>query len=61
MKSADDIMKASALGKAIVAAALQELSNKGLACKAGTAAMQNVKAMVDADFIEYGMAIGSGT
>ncbi len=31
------------------------------ACKAGTAAMQNVKAMVDADFIEYGMAIGSDT
>ncbi len=31
------------------------------ACKAGTAAMQNVKAMVDADFIRYGMAIGSDT
>jgi hypothetical protein len=31
LKSADDIMKASALGKAVVAAALQELSNKGLA------------------------------
>jgi hydroxymethylglutaryl-CoA synthase len=31
------------------------------ACKAGTAAMQNVKAMVDADFIKYGMAIGSDT
>ncbi len=31
------------------------------ACKAGTAAMQNVKAMVDADFIKYGMAIGADT
>ena len=31
------------------------------ACKAGTAGMQNVKAMVDADYIKYGMAIGSDT
>ena len=31
------------------------------ACKAGTAAMQNVKAMVDADFVKYGMAIGADT
>lgn len=31
------------------------------ACKAGTAAMQNVKAMVDADFVRYGMAIGADT
>jgi hydroxymethylglutaryl-CoA synthase len=31
------------------------------ACKAGTAGMQNVKAMVDADYIKYGIAIGSDT
>ncbi|GGM71300.1 hydroxymethylglutaryl-CoA synthase [Thermogymnomonas acidicola] len=31
------------------------------ACKAGTAGMQNVKAMVDSGFIEYGMAIGADT
>ncbi len=31
------------------------------ACKAGTAGMQNVKAMVDAGYIKYGMAIGSDT
>ncbi len=31
------------------------------ACKAGTAAMQNVKAMVDAEFVKYGMAIGADT
>ena len=31
------------------------------ACKAGTAAMQNVKAMVDAGNIEYGLAIGADT
>lgn len=31
------------------------------ACKAGTAGMQNVKAMVDAGNIKYGMAIGSDT
>ncbi|MEM0140089.1 MAG: hydroxymethylglutaryl-CoA synthase [Ferroplasma sp.] len=31
------------------------------ACKAGTAAMQNIKAMVDANYIKYGMAIGSDT
>jgi len=31
------------------------------ACKAGTAAIQNVKAMVDAGNIEYGMAIGADT
>ncbi len=29
LKTADDIMKASALGKAMVNAALQELTNKG--------------------------------
>ncbi|MCL5804685.1 MAG: transcriptional regulator [Thermoplasmataceae archaeon] len=31
MKTADDIMKAASVGKAIVAAALQELTNKGFA------------------------------
>ncbi|MHB8397147.1 MAG: hydroxymethylglutaryl-CoA synthase [Thermoplasmataceae archaeon] len=31
------------------------------ACKAGTAGMQNVKAMVDSGMIKYGMAIGSDT
>lgn len=31
------------------------------ACKAGTAAIQNVKAMVDSDFVKYGMAIGADT
>ncbi len=31
------------------------------ACKAGTAGMQNVKAMVDSGFIKYGMAIGADT
>jgi hydroxymethylglutaryl-CoA synthase len=31
------------------------------ACKAGTAGMQNVKAMVDAGYIKYGLAIGSDT
>ena len=31
------------------------------ACKAGTAGMQNVKAMVDSNFIRYGMAIGADT
>ena len=31
------------------------------ACKAGTAGMQNVKAMVDANYIKYGFAIGSDT
>ena len=31
------------------------------ACKAGTAGMQNVKAMVDSNMIEYGLAIGSDT
>ncbi|AAT42969.1 hydroxymethylglutaryl-CoA synthase [Picrophilus oshimae] len=31
------------------------------ACKAGTAAMQNIKAMVDSNMIKYGMAIGSDT
>lgn len=31
------------------------------ACKAGTAAMQNVKAMVDSGMIKQGMAIGSDT
>ena len=31
------------------------------ACKAGTAAMQNVKAMVDSGAIRYGLAIGSDT
>ncbi|MGP6206699.1 transcriptional regulator [Cuniculiplasma sp. SKW3] len=29
LKTADDIMKASGLGKALVASALQELTNKG--------------------------------
>ncbi|MCL5793434.1 MAG: transcriptional regulator [Candidatus Thermoplasmatota archaeon] len=29
LKTADDVMKASALGKAMVNAALQELTNKG--------------------------------
>ena len=31
------------------------------ACKAGTAGMQNVLAMVDSDYIKYGMAVGSDT
>ncbi|AGO61007.1 MULTISPECIES: hydroxymethylglutaryl-CoA synthase [Ferroplasma] len=31
------------------------------ACKAGTAGMQNVKAMVDSGYIKYGIAIGSDT
>ena len=31
------------------------------ACKAGTAGMQNVKAMVDSGYIKYGMAIGADT
>ncbi len=31
------------------------------ACKAGTAGMQNVKAMVDSGMIKYGMAIGADT
>ncbi|MCL4328035.1 MAG: hydroxymethylglutaryl-CoA synthase [Candidatus Thermoplasmatota archaeon] len=31
------------------------------ACKAGTAGMQNVKAMVDSGLIKYGMAIGADT
>lgn len=31
------------------------------ACKAGTAGVQNVKAMVDSGFIKYGMAIGADT
>ncbi len=31
------------------------------ACKAGTAGMQNVKAMVDSGMIKYGLAIGSDT
>ena len=31
------------------------------ACKAGTAGMQNVKAMVDSGLIKYGLAIGSDT
>ncbi|KJE48849.1 MULTISPECIES: hydroxymethylglutaryl-CoA synthase [Acidiplasma] len=31
------------------------------ACKAGTAGMQNIKAMVDSGYIKYGMAIGSDT
>ncbi len=31
------------------------------ACKAGTAGMQNVKAMVDSNYIKYGMAIGADT
>ncbi|MCL4444295.1 MAG: transcriptional regulator [Candidatus Thermoplasmatota archaeon] len=31
LKTADDIMKAAAVGKAIVAAALQELTSKGYA------------------------------
>ncbi len=31
------------------------------ACKAGTAGMQNVKAMVDSNYIKYGFAIGSDT
>lgn len=31
MKTADDIMKASSVGKAIVGSALQELTNKGFA------------------------------
>jgi predicted transcriptional regulator len=31
MKTADDIMKAASVGKAIVAAALQELTSKGFA------------------------------
>ncbi|MHB8360298.1 MAG: transcriptional regulator [Thermoplasmataceae archaeon] len=30
MKTADDIMKAASLGKAIVSASLQELTNKGM-------------------------------
>jgi len=49
------------VGEAIGATPILKVADYEFACKAGTAAMQTCVAMVKADMIKYGMAIGADT
>lgn len=52
---------ATIVGSAIGASFELFAADYEFACKAGTAGVQNVKAMVDSGLIKYGLAIGSDT
>lgn len=49
------------VGEAIGATPVLKVADYEFACKAGTAAIQTCMAMVKADMIEYGLAIGADT